>query len=83
MNAETIGNTPATTTPSGLRWPQVVLIVVATIAVTAGLTYWVLSQTLFLKEFTPVQLKSNEEQVLNRKLRAIGLRCGTPRQENP
>ncbi|MFN2329957.1 MAG: hypothetical protein ABR612_13665 [Chromatocurvus sp.] len=73
MNAETTGNTLTTTTQSGLRWRQVVLIVIATIAVTAGLTYWLLSQTLFLKEFSPVQLKPNEEQVLNRKLRAIGL----------
>lgn len=73
MNAETTGTTPATTTPSGLRWPQVVLIVIVTIAVTAGLTYWLLSQYLFLKEFTPVRLKPNEEQALNRKLRAIGI----------
>lgn len=56
----------------GLRWPQVVLIVLVTIMVTAGLSYWLLSQYLFLKEFKPVELKTREEQVLNSKLRAIG-----------
>jgi len=46
-----------TATRNGLRWPQVVLIVIVTIVATAGLTYWLLSQYLFLKEFKPVQLK--------------------------
>lgn len=57
---------------AGLRWSQIILIVIATITVTAGLTYWLLSQYVFLKEFEPVQLKPQEEQVLNSKLRAIG-----------
>ena len=57
----------------GLRWPVVALIVIATIAATAGLTYWLLSHYLFLKEFKPVQLQPKEEQVLNSKLRAIGI----------
>lgn len=72
MNPETgTGNT--TMAQPGLRWPQVVLIVIVTIAVTAGLTYWALSQYLFLKEFTPVQLKPKEEQALNSKLRELGI----------
>ena len=62
-----------TNTRAGLRWPQVILIIIVTIAVTAGLTYWLLTQYLFLKEFKPVQLKPREEQVLDRKLRAIGI----------
>ncbi|GJL84002.1 MAG: hypothetical protein DHS20C01_36360 [marine bacterium B5-7] len=60
-------------TSSGLRWPQVVMIVLATIAITIGLTYWVLSQYVFLKEFKPTILKPAEEQVLNQKLKAIGV----------
>lgn len=76
--------------PGGLRWPQVLLIILVTIALTAGLTYWLLSQYLFLKEFRPVQLKPREEQVLNRKLRAIGIQVqeadtgnGTPLEPEP
>lgn len=60
-------------TRAALRWPQLVLIVLVTIAVTAGISYWVLSQYLFLKEFQPVQLKPGEERVLERKLRVIGV----------
>jgi hypothetical protein len=69
----TTDHTVDTGTRPALRWPQVVLIVLVTIAVTAGVTYWVLSQYLFLKEFKPVQLKPGEEQVLDRKLRVIGV----------
>jgi flagellar basal body-associated protein FliL len=66
-------DTTDTATRTGLRWTYVVLIVIVTIAVTAGLTYWLLNQYLFLKEFKPVQLKPKEEQVLNSKLQAIGI----------
>jgi hypothetical protein len=84
MNAATTGNnTPAATAHGGLRGPQVVLIVVVTIAVTAGLTYWLLSHYLFLKEFTPVQLKPGEEQVLEDKLRAIGYQAEGARAQQP
>ncbi|MFN2309551.1 MAG: arginine N-succinyltransferase [Gammaproteobacteria bacterium] len=58
---------------TGLRWPQVMLIVLATLVITAGITYWVLSQTLFLKAFSPVELKVKETQVLDGKLRALGI----------
>lgn len=83
MNTDTTPNTPAAPARSGLRWPEVTLIVIATIAVTAGLTYWLLSQYLFLKEFTPVQLKPKEEQVLNDKLRAIGIDVSGSRVQKP
>lgn len=76
MSTENAGNrepVPVEAKRTGLRWPHVVLIVIATIAITAGLTYWLLSQYLFLKEFKTVQLKPREELVLNRKLRAMGL----------
>jgi hypothetical protein len=85
MNAETTNNTGSATGRSGLRWSHIALIVIVTIAVTAGLTYWLLSQYLFLKEFEPVQLKPREEQVLNRKLQAIGIevQSGTPAADTP
>ncbi len=66
----TVPVTPART--SGLRWPQVVLIIFATIAVTVGVTYWVLATYVFIKEFKPVELNAREEQVLSAKLEAIG-----------
>ncbi len=56
-----------------LRWPHVLLIVITTILLTAGLSYWFLSNYLFLKEFKPVELNTREQQVLNGKLSAVGL----------
>ena len=56
----------------GPRWTHVLLIVLATIVGTVGITYWVLATWVFVKEFKPVQLNAREEQVLNSKLRAIG-----------
>lgn len=58
---------------SGLHWPHVVLIVLITMALTTGLSYWALSRYLFAQEFAPVELKPKEQQVLNEKLRAIGV----------
>jgi hypothetical protein len=60
----------------GLGWTHVLLIVLATIVVTVGVTYWVLATWVFVKEFKPVQLNAREEQVLNSKLRAIGYDVG-------
>jgi len=73
MNTTITTDTAGTAVHTSLRWPQVFLIIIVTIAVTAGLTFWLLSQYLFLKEFKPVQLKPKEEQVLNSKLQAIGI----------
>jgi hypothetical protein len=56
----------------GLRWPQIVLIVVATILITIGGTYWFLKTYVFAREFKPVELSVKEEQVLEGKLRALG-----------
>jgi hypothetical protein len=58
--------------PRGLRWPQVLIVVLAAVVVTAGVTYWVLATWVFVKEFEPVQLSAREEQILNGKLEAIG-----------
>ncbi|MDT8387412.1 MAG: hypothetical protein RQ736_07855 [Thiogranum sp.] len=62
--------------PRGLRWPQVLLIVIGTMLVTVGVTYWVLTSYLFVKEFKPVELQAREVQVLDAKLRAIGFDVG-------
>lgn len=55
-----------------LRARQIILIVVLTMIATAGVTAWAVSQYLFRKSFTPVQLKPKEEKVLNAKLQTIG-----------
>lgn len=56
-----------------LAWPQVLLIVLLTMVITVGLSYWVLSSFLFMKEFKPLELSAKEELVLESKLRAVGL----------
>jgi hypothetical protein len=53
---------------SGMR---LFLIILATIIVTIGVTYWVLRTWVFPSEFTPVTLSIKEEQVLNRKLERL------------
>jgi hypothetical protein len=73
MNMEATNSAGGAAVRTGLRWPHVAMIIIVTIAVTAGITYWLLSQYLFLTEFKPVRLKPREEQVLNRKLQAIGI----------
>lgn len=57
---------------SGVSPLKVVWILLGTVLLTVGLTYWILSQTIFLKSFTPVELKPQEEQLLNAKLKAVG-----------
>jgi len=56
----------------GLRWPQVLLIILVTMLVTIGGTYWFLKAYVFAREFKPVELSVKEEQVLEEKLRALG-----------
>ena len=83
MSTETPTDTSGVPRQSGLRWPQVVLIILITVAVTAGLTYWALSRYLFLKEFAPVELNPKEQQVLNGKLRAIGVEMPESNSDAP
>ena len=50
---------------------QAFLLVLATIIVTAGVTYWVIRTYIFPVEFRPVELSVKEEQVLNAKLERL------------
>jgi hypothetical protein len=50
---------------------KIFLIVLVTVVVTAALTFWVLRTYIFPAEFRPVQLSSNEEQVLEEKLQRL------------
>jgi len=56
----------------GLRAMHVVWIVLATVAVTAAATFWLLRTYIYAKDFTPVELAAEEQQVLDEKLRALG-----------
>lgn len=57
---------------SNMEWSQVLLIVIATIFITIGVTYWVLKTYVFATSFTPVVLNDKEERSLQTKLHAIG-----------
>lgn len=73
MTADNTSNSMDNTAgKQGLRWPQVVLIILVTMAVTIGGTYWFVKTYVFAREFKPVELSVKEEQVLENKLRALG-----------
>ena len=67
-------------TKQGLRLSHVLWIIVATILLTAGATYWAVRTYVFAKDFKPVVLKQKEELVLNNKLRQLGFTPDTDRQ---
>ena len=69
MNTE---NTNENIRSGGLRWHHVLLIILLTIGVTAGATYWLVRTYIYARDFTPVTLKAGEQQVLDEKLRLIG-----------
>ena len=56
----------------GIRWSHVVWIILATILLTAGATYWAVRTYVFAKDFEPVVLKQKEILVLNKKLEQLG-----------
>ncbi|MCB1775760.1 MAG: arginine N-succinyltransferase [Gammaproteobacteria bacterium] len=55
-----------------MRARHVVWIVLATVLVTAALTFWALRTYIYARDFTPVELAADEQQVLDGKLRALG-----------
>ena len=50
---------------------SIFLIVLATVVVTAALTFWIVRTYIFPAEFKPVELSEQEEQVLNAKLERL------------
>ncbi len=56
----------------GVGLSGVLLIVLVTVVVTLGASYWFLKTYVFAREFTPVQLSLKEEQKLDSKLRVLG-----------
>ncbi|MBX2868927.1 MAG: hypothetical protein KTR18_09640 [Acidiferrobacterales bacterium] len=47
------------------------LIVLGTIAISVGLTIWIMTQYIFPKQFEPVELSGKEQQKLEQKLKAF------------
>ena len=48
-------------------------IILVTMLVTAGATIWLINNQLFAKNFEPVELTPEEQQVLTNKLERVGL----------
>jgi len=83
MNENTTTSSGGTRSRQGIRPVSVVLIVLVAVAVTAGVTYWLLANYVFLKEFKPVEVKASEERVLDEKLRAVGVDATDQDVEGP
>ena len=71
MNENARHEPAPTEVKGGLRWPQVLLIIVATVIVTSLLTIWLIKTFVFPSDFEPVQLSQREEQVLDAKLQRL------------
>ena len=56
----------------GLSLPGVLLVVLLTVLVTLGGSYWFLKTYVFMREFKPVELSAKEQQLLDSKLRTLG-----------
>jgi hypothetical protein len=68
MNTETAGTSESGRRGSGFR---IFLIVLVTVLVTVGITLLAVKYFLFPSEFRPVELSTQEEQVLNDKLERL------------
>lgn len=55
-----------------MNWSQIFMIVLLTMLITIGGTYWVLKSYIFTTHFTPVELDEKEEESLHEKLLSIG-----------
>jgi hypothetical protein len=75
---EVVDNQAADNKRGGMRWTHVLLIVLATIVATAGITYWLVRTYIYAKDFKPVELSVSERQVLDDKLRSLGIQTDQP-----
>lgn len=64
----------ADSTPArgGIRGIHILWIVLATIAVTVAVTFWVVRTYIYAKDFEPVELSASEQKTLDAKLRVLG-----------
>jgi hypothetical protein len=56
----------------GIRGVHVLWIILATVVLTAAITFWFVRSYIYAKDFTPVQLTSSEQQALDQKLSLLG-----------
>jgi hypothetical protein len=56
----------------GFRAIHLLWIILATILLSAAVTYWVVRTYIYARDFTPVQLSQSEQLVLNDKLKQLG-----------
>ena len=59
-------------TRQGLRASSVIWIVLVTVLVTAGITYWLVRTYIYARNFDPVELSATEQRQLDGKLRLLG-----------
>ena len=64
---------PTPPDPQGSGCLKTLGVVLLTMLITAGLTYWLITSYLFPKPFEPVTLNQKEENVLVHKLRQFGI----------
>lgn len=57
----------------GFSGKQVLLFILLAIAVTAGITFWIIRTYVYASDFKPVELSQKEQQKLDGKLAALGL----------
>lgn len=66
-----------TESKQGLRWSNVLWIILATMLLTIGTTYWVVRTYIYAKDFKPVVLEQKEVTVLENKLKQLGFSAAT------
>lgn len=72
MNIEVQTQPDAARRGGGLRAITVFWIIIATVLVTAALTYWAVRTYVYARDFTPVKLGVKEQRALDAKLRVLG-----------
>lgn len=56
----------------GFRGIHILWIILATILLTSAVTFWIVRTYIYAKDFTPVELRVEEQQTLNAKLKVLG-----------
>ncbi|HBF46840.1 MAG TPA: arginine N-succinyltransferase [Shewanella frigidimarina] len=72
MRALSINESPPRSRQTGASGAKLLLIIAATMLVTAGLTFFIIRTYIFPSPLTPVSLNAKEEQQLDQKLTQLG-----------
>lgn len=72
MRALSINQSPPRSRQTGASGAKLLLIIAATMLVTAGLTFFIIRTYIFPSPLTPVSLNAKEEQQLDQKLTQLG-----------